>query len=214
MIIQIQLFWRHMLDDTDRTEGLDQPKPHKNIERYTAHIIVLWLNENKIKYTSLKNSILVYQLRPGDTHMDNDLLTGRHQGIIWTKAGILLIQTCGASFNWNLKRMFSFKKTHLKMSAILYRPKFIIYAVFCFAGHCATCRLFRNPCHRACIHYAVRRLIMKKKNENAKYKFRDLDGDDILSHTLTTERSYSNGIPTFIFNSKCPVYKTWRVLGH
>ena len=48
---------------------------------------------------------------------DNGLLPGRHQAIIWTNAGILLIQTLGTNFSEILIEIntFSFKKMHLKM---------------------------------------------------------------------------------------------------
>ena len=50
---------------------------------------------------------------------DNGLLPGRHQAIIWTNAGLLLIQTLGTNFNEFLNEIhaFSFKKMHLKMSS-------------------------------------------------------------------------------------------------
>ena len=56
---------------------------------------------------------------------DNGLSPGRRQAIIWTNAGILLIQTLGPNFSEILREIytFSFKKMHLKMSAILSRPQ-------------------------------------------------------------------------------------------
>ena len=50
---------------------------------------------------------------------DNGLSLGRHQAIIWTKAGILLIQTPGTNISEIFSKIhtFSFKKMHLKMSA-------------------------------------------------------------------------------------------------
>ena len=50
---------------------------------------------------------------------DNGLSPGRHQAIIWTNAGILLIGPLGTNFNENSIRIqtFSFKKMHLKMSS-------------------------------------------------------------------------------------------------
>ena len=43
---------------------------------------------------------------------DNDLLPGRHQAIIWTNAGVLLIRTLGTNFIEILDKihLFSFKK--------------------------------------------------------------------------------------------------------
>ena len=50
---------------------------------------------------------------------DNGLSPGRHQAIIWTNAGILLIRTLGTNFSKILIgiQTFSFKKIHLKMSS-------------------------------------------------------------------------------------------------
>ena len=58
---------------------------------------------------------------------DNGLSTSRHQAIIWTKAGILLIGPLGTNFNEILVEIyiFSFKKMHLKMSSILSWPQSI-----------------------------------------------------------------------------------------
>ena len=49
----------------------------------------------------------------------NDLSPGRRQAIIWTNAGILLIEPLGTNFNEILIRIqtFSSKKMHLKMSS-------------------------------------------------------------------------------------------------
>ena len=50
---------------------------------------------------------------------DNGLPPDRHQAIIWTNAGILLIRTLGTNFSEILGEIhsFSFKKMHLKMSS-------------------------------------------------------------------------------------------------
>ena len=55
---------------------------------------------------------------------DNGLLPGRHQAIIWTNAGILLIEPLGTNFNEILIEIhtFSFTKMHLKMSSGKCRP--------------------------------------------------------------------------------------------
>ena len=47
---------------------------------------------------------------------DNGLSPGRHQAIIWTNAGILLIRLLGTNFSEILigNQTFSFKKIHLK----------------------------------------------------------------------------------------------------
>ena len=58
---------------------------------------------------------------------DNGLSPGRHQAIIWTNAGILLIGPWGTNFSDILIgiRAFSFKKTHLKMSSAKWRPFYL-----------------------------------------------------------------------------------------
>ena len=54
---------------------------------------------------------------------DNGLSPGRHQAIIWTNDGILLIRTLGTNFSEILSKIhsFSFKKMHLKMSSAKWR---------------------------------------------------------------------------------------------
>ena len=55
---------------------------------------------------------------------DYGFLPGRRQTIIWTKAGILLIGPLGTKFDEILIEIhtFSFKKMHLKMSSVKWRP--------------------------------------------------------------------------------------------
>ena len=55
---------------------------------------------------------------------DNGLLPGRHQAIIWTNAGILLIEHLGTNFSEILNEIhtFSFKKMHWKMLSGKWRP--------------------------------------------------------------------------------------------
>ena len=55
---------------------------------------------------------------------DNGLSPGRHQAIIWTIAGILLIGPLGINFGEILIKIhkFSFKKIHLQMSSANCRP--------------------------------------------------------------------------------------------
>ena len=58
---------------------------------------------------------------------DNGLSPGRRQAIIWTNAGIWLIQTSRMNFSEILSKIhtFSFKKMRLKVSSVKWRP-------FCF----------------------------------------------------------------------------------
>ena len=55
---------------------------------------------------------------------DNGLSPGRRQAIIWTNAGILLIESLGTNFSENLIEIltFLFKKMHLKISSAKWRP--------------------------------------------------------------------------------------------
>ena len=55
---------------------------------------------------------------------DNGLLPGRRQAIIWTNAGILLIEPLGTIFSEILIgiQIFSFMKMRLKMSSAKWRP--------------------------------------------------------------------------------------------
>ena len=55
---------------------------------------------------------------------DNGMLPGRRQAIIWTNAGILLIEPLGTNFGEILIgiKIFSFKKMSLKMSSAKWRP--------------------------------------------------------------------------------------------
>ena len=54
---------------------------------------------------------------------DNGLLPGRHQTIIWTSAGILLIGTLGTDFEILIEILISsFKKMDLKVSSAKWRP--------------------------------------------------------------------------------------------
>ena len=55
---------------------------------------------------------------------DNGLSPGQRQAIIWTNAGILLIQSLGTNFSEILIEVltFSFKKMHLNMSSAKWRP--------------------------------------------------------------------------------------------
>ena len=55
---------------------------------------------------------------------DNGLSPGRHQAIIWTNAGMLLICPLGTNFSGILfeYHTFSFKKMHLNMSSWKWQP--------------------------------------------------------------------------------------------
>ena len=69
----------------------------------------------------------------------NGLSPGRRQAIIWTNAGILLIEPWGTNFSEILIgiQAFSFKKMHLKMSSVKWRP-------FCLGLNVLTCVFLRS----------------------------------------------------------------------
>ena len=71
--------------------------------------------------------IVINLLRPSKLTIidsDNGLSPERHQAIIWTNVGILLIRTLGTNFSEILSEIqtFSFKKMPLKMSSAKWRP--------------------------------------------------------------------------------------------
>ena len=82
---------------------------------------------------------------PTITGSINGLSPGRHQAIIWTKAGILLIGPLGTNFNEisiNI-HTFSFNKVHFKMSSGKWRP-------FCLARNVLNQR--HRPCMRGILY--------------------------------------------------------------
>ena len=76
---------------------------------------------------------------------DNGLSPGRRQAIIWTNAGILLIEPLGTNFSEILIEIhtFSFKKMHLKMASAKWRP-------FCLGLNELTLFLFSHADIRQC----------------------------------------------------------------
>ena len=85
---------------------------------------------------------------------DNGLLPGQQQAIIWTNTGILSIWVLGTKFSEMLVKiqMFSFKKMHLKMLSVKWRPlarpqcvKKTISAdgafISLYSGRCIMCRI-------------------------------------------------------------------------
>ena len=76
----------------------------------------------------------VNSLRPNDAYIyvskntiigkDNGLSPGRRQAIIWTNAGMLLIEHLGTKFNQILIKIYTFslKKIHLKISSVKWNP--------------------------------------------------------------------------------------------
>ena len=68
---------------------------------------------------------------------DNGLSPGRRQAIIWTNAGILLIDPFGTDYSEILIEIyiFSFKKMHAKLSSGDWRPYFLGLNVLKRIGH-------------------------------------------------------------------------------
>ena len=92
---------------------------------------------------------------------DNGLSPGRHQAIIWTNAGILLIEHLGTNFSEILIKIntFSFKKMHLKMWSGKWR-------LFCLCLNVLTLNMlncFKG--YKRCIHisYLILDFIQQKK---------------------------------------------------
>ena len=75
---------------------------------------------------------------------DNGLSPGRHQAIIWTNAGILLIGLLGTNFSQILIwiQTFSFKKMHSKMSSRIERPFCLGLNVLIIIYSCYSAALF------------------------------------------------------------------------
>ena len=71
----------------------------------------------------------------------NGLSYGRHQAIIWTNAGILLIKPVETNFSEILIgiQRFSFKKSHLKMSSAKWRPFYVGLNVLRRNWNCLYC---------------------------------------------------------------------------
>ena len=70
----------------------------------------------RVTHICVRNVTIIYS--------DNGLSPGRRQAITWTNIGILLIGPIGTNFSEMLIEIhiFSFKKTHLKMSSGKWRP--------------------------------------------------------------------------------------------
>ena len=68
---------------------------------------------------------------------DNGLWPDRRQAIIWTNAGIFLIEPSGRNFSEILIEIqtFSFKKIHLKMRSGKWRPLCLDLNVMTYMGH-------------------------------------------------------------------------------
>ena len=88
------------------------PLVHCGLLKDTASFITHW---GRVTHICVSEIIIIGS--------DNGLSPGRHQAIIWTNAGILLIRTLGTNFSEILCEIhsFSFSKMHLKMSSAKWR---------------------------------------------------------------------------------------------
>ena len=105
-----------------------------------CHFILIFLVEDVWNFYSIfhigwkLSSSVINSLRPRETHIcvgnltiissDNGLSPGRHQAIILTNAGILLIGPLGTNFSGILIEIqtFPFKEMRLKLSSAKWRP--------------------------------------------------------------------------------------------
>ena len=108
---------------------------------YAFHHIFFHQNMIAMWWVSLYHWGTLNSLRPSDTYICIGNLTivgsdhnGRRQAIIWTNAGILSIGPLGTNFSKTSIeiRTFSFKKMHMKMSSVKWRP-------FCFGLNVLMC---------------------------------------------------------------------------
>ena len=109
----------------------DQYRCWKNLKETYAPIHILYHSTtcvaNKFKSAKLTHwgrATHIYVGKLTIISSDNGFSPGRHQAIIWTIAGILLIGPLGTNFSVILIEIntFSFKKIHLKMSSGKWRP--------------------------------------------------------------------------------------------
>ena len=85
---------------------------------------------------------------------DNGLSPGRRQAIIWNNAGLLLIEPLGTNFSEIAIgiQAFSFKKMHLNMSSVKWRP-------FCLGLNVLRAQPTRRTGHRLSVRTTTRHLL-------------------------------------------------------
>ena len=93
--------------------------------QHESHVVYDWQSWNTIMW--LTHWGRVTHICVGNLTIigsDNGLSPGRRQAIIWTNAGILLIGPWETNFSEILISIhtFSFKKIHLKISSVKWRP--------------------------------------------------------------------------------------------
>ena len=91
---------------------------------WAAVIIMSWINMLRLEhYWGRVTHISLSKLTIIGS--DNVLSPGRHQAIIRTNAGILLIGPLGTNFSEMLIKTFSLKKTRLKVSSAKWQPFYL-----------------------------------------------------------------------------------------
>ena len=115
------------------------PFHRKTIDSWVNGLIpyqICYLNQwwhISLMYSHAAMQKKINSLRPSDSYMvckltiiasDNGLSPGRRQAIIWNNAGILSIGLLGTNFSEILIKIltFSFKKMHLNVSSVKWRP--------------------------------------------------------------------------------------------
>ena len=89
---------------------------------WPAWLVLLWSRKMELTHWEWVTHICVSKLTIIGS--DNGLSPGRHQAIIWTNAGILLIRPLGTNLNeMPIKILtFAFMKMRLKVSSAKWRP--------------------------------------------------------------------------------------------
>ena len=113
----------------------------------------------------------IYVSDPTITGSDNGLSPRRRQAIIWTNAEILLIGPLGTNFNEILIEIhtFSFKKMHLKMSSVKWRP-------FCVKAHPSLecgCKQMLQCCNMPFITHRQSQTLKKKLYYQDEYFYKE-----------------------------------------
>ena len=123
---------RHFADDIFKCICLNDPalvqimawrRPWVEVSHLALGIYDTWVNSvNILTHWGRVTHIWVSKLTTIGS--DNGSSPGRHQAIILSNAGILLIGPLGIKFNENVIEIytFSFKKMHLKISSGKWRP--------------------------------------------------------------------------------------------
>ena len=122
----LQQSWHHYDDSIFCASYLKGPIALQ--QEHTRHMGLfthIWLPQCQLTHWGQVTHICIHKLNI--IASDNGLLSGRHQAIIWTNAGILLIRPLETNFREILIgiQIFSFKKMDLKMLSVQWQPFFL-----------------------------------------------------------------------------------------